>query len=384
MNAPQLDISRLAFAPSRWTLAALCAIAPLLVLGCGARTPLHLHSGSSAEESADAGDETGGAVAATGGGAAGAVSRGGAGGPGGNVTSSGGHSSAGASGGSVGGTANGGISAAGGRTAIGSGGHTGGSLPMVGGATPNMGGMMAGGAITTGNTIAAGGGSHAGGSVATGGSSRAGGSVATGGGSHAGGSVATGGGSHAGGSVATGGTAPPGTPTIQPDGYVTLDTGTTVMMGHVSSYESGSGSSITLTYGTNSFCASGTVAADSTYASWAGAGFNVNQAESGASGSSGSLVLSGSSISLSYVNHAGSTLRLQLYDGSDYWCTTLPAATSPTTITIPFSQLNTQCWSGLGSAFVSGTPITAVQLMVPCSGFSPTPFDFCFLGLTVQ
>ena len=373
MNAPQLDISRLAFASLlRWTLAAPCAIAPLLVLGCGARTPLHLHSGSSAEESADAGDETGGAVAATGGGAAGAVSRGGAGGPGGNVTSSGGHSSAGASGGSVGGTANGGISAAGGRTAIGSGGHTGGSLPMVGGATPNMGGMMAGGAITTGNTIAAGGSSHAGGSVATGGSSRAGGSVATGGGSHAG------------GSVATGGTAPPGTPTIQPDGYVTLDTGTTVMMGHVSSYESGSGSSITLTYGTNSFCASGTVAADSTYASWAGAGFNVNQAESGASGSSGSLVLSGSSISLSYVNHAGSTLRLQLYDGSDYWCTTLPAATSPTTITIPFSQLNTQCWSGLGSAFVSGTPITAVQLMVPCSGFSPTPFDFCFLGLTVQ
>ena len=361
MNAPQLDISRLAFASLlRWTLAAPCAIAPLLVLGCGARTPLHLHSGSSAEESADAGDETGGAVAATGGGAAGAVSRGGAGGPGGSVTSSGGHSSGGASGGSVGGTANGGISAAGGRTAIGSGGHTGGSLPIVGGATPNMGGMMAGGAITTGNTIAAGGGSHAGGSVATGG------------------------GSHAGGSVATGGTAPPGTPTIQPDGYVTLDTGTTVMMGHVSSYESGSGSSITLTYGTNSFCASGTVAADSTYASWAGAGFNVNQAESGASGSSGSLVLSGSSISLSYVNHAGSTLRLQLYDGSDYWCTTLPAATSPTTITIPFSQLNTQCWSGLGSAFVSGTPITAVQLMVPCSGFSPTPFDFCFLGLTVQ
>jgi len=49
MNAPQLDISRLAFASLlRWTLAAPCAIAPLLVLGCGARTPLHLHSGSSA------------------------------------------------------------------------------------------------------------------------------------------------------------------------------------------------------------------------------------------------------------------------------------------------------------------------------------------------
>jgi hypothetical protein len=224
---------------------------------------------------------------------------------------------------------------------------SGGTTGAVGGASTSTGGMMAGGAIATGNAIATGGSSHL-------------------------------------GSVATGGTAPPGTPTIQPDGYVTLDTGTIVMMGHVSSYESGSGSSITLTYGSNSFCASGTVAADSTYASWAGAGFNVNQAESGASGTSGSLVLTGSSISLSYVNHAGSTLRLQLYDGNDYWCASLPASAGPATLTIPFSNLNTQCWSGLGSPFVSGTPITAVQLMVPCSGFSPTPFDFCFLGLTVQ
>jgi hypothetical protein len=126
------------------------------------------------------------------------------------------------------------------------------------------------------------------------------------------------------------------------------------------------------------------VAADTTYSSWAGAGFNVNQAKSGAAGSSSSLVLSGSSISVSYVNHAGSTLEFQLYDGSYYWCSYLPASTSPATTTIPFSKLNSQCWDGLGSPFVSGTPITAVQLMVPCSATVPTPFDFCFLGLTVQ
>jgi hypothetical protein len=326
MNAPQLMISPVAFGPRpRRTLAALYALAPLLIFGCVARTPIRPLGGSSPEESADAGDETGGAVAAAGG-----------------------RGSGGVSGSSVAGTRNGGASSAGGITTISNGGHAGGSRSTVGGATTSTGGTMAGGAITTGNATAAGGSSHLG------------------------------------GSVATGGAPPPGTPTVQPDGYMTLDTGTVVMMGHVSCYESGSGSSITLTYTSTSFCASGTVAADSTYSSWAGAGFNVNQAQSGASGSSSSLVLTGSSISVSYVNRAGSTLEFQLYDGSDYWCSYLPASTSPTTITIPFSNLNTQCWNGLGSPFVSGTPITAVQLMVPCSAFSPTPFDFCFLGLTVQ
>jgi hypothetical protein len=184
--------------------------------------------------------------------------------------------------------------------------------------------------------------------------------------------------------VATGGATLPGAPAILPDGYVTVSAGTVVMAGHVSSYESGSGSSITLTYDSTSFCASGTVAADPTYSSWAGAGFNVNQAQSGASGSSGSLVLTGSAISVSYANYAGSPLELQLYDGSNYWCTNLPASTSATTATIPFSRLNTQCWNGGGSSFTSGTPITAVQLMVKCSAISPTPFNFCFLGLTVQ
>jgi hypothetical protein len=156
------------------------------------------------------------------------------------------------------------------------------------------------------------------------------------------------------------------------------------MMGHVSSFEAGSGSTITLSYGSNSFCATGTVAADSTYSSWAGAGFSVNQAASGASGSSGSLALVGSSISVSYINRAASTLEFQLWDGSNYWCSYLATSTSATTTTIPFSKLNTQCWNGLGSAFVSGTPITTVQIMVAGSATIPTPFDFCFLGLTVQ
>jgi hypothetical protein len=33
---------------------------------------------------------------------------------------------------------------------------------------------------------------------------------------------------------------------------------------------------------------------------------------------------------------------------------------------------------------VSGTPITVVSLSVPGSSTSATPFNFCFLGMTVQ
>jgi hypothetical protein len=209
------------------------------------------------------------------------------------------------------------------------------------------------------------------------------------GGSSAGAMMATGnapataGSSAVGGAAATGGTTAAGTPTITNSGYVTVSAGTVVLVGYVSSYEGGSGSSITLSYGPNSFCASGTVAANSTYNSWAGAGFNVNQTQGG-SGSSSSLVLSGSTVSISYVNNAGSTLEFQLYDGSNFWCYYLPPSTSATTATIPFSSLNTACWNNSGSSFTSGTPITAVQLVVPGSASSATPFDFCFLGLTVQ
>ena len=94
--------------------------------------------------------------------------------------------------------------------------------------------------------------------------------------------------------------------------------------------------------------------------------------------------MTGSSIAVTYVNNADSSLEFQMYDGSNYWCCVLPTAVSPTTTVIPFSALNTKCWDGTGTSFVSGTPITAVQLVVGGSATSKTPFDFCFLGLTVE
>ena len=92
----------------------------------------------------------------------------------------------------------------------------------------------------------------------------------------------------------------------------------------------------------------------------------------------------GSSITVSYSNKGGSSLELQLWDGSNYWCAELPPSAGPNTVTIPFSSLNTACWDMSGASFVSGTPVDMVQFLVPCSATTETPFDFCFLGLTVQ
>ena len=361
MNAPQPKISSVAVVSRpRRTLAAQYALASLLLVGCTARTPLRSPAGGSPEpeSSVDTGGETGGATGPAGAGGANTAGATGTGATGGTsasaATSSGpGGASGGASSGTVG---SGGASSAAGVTTISSGGHSaaGGATATAGGATASKGGSSAGGSKATGGTNATGG------------------------------TKATSGSSYRDGGLVTDGPAAPGTPTITDSGYVTVSAGTTVLAGFVSSSEGGSGSSISLTYGPTSFCASGTVGQNSTYNCWATAGFNVNQSSSGASGSASSLVLSGSTISVSYVNSGGSSLELQLYDGSDYWCYYLPPSTSPTTKTIPFSSLNTQCWNNGGSAFVSGTPITVVQLVVPGSNTSPTPFNFCFLGMTVQ
>jgi hypothetical protein len=254
--------------------------------------------------------------------------------------------------------------------------------------SPNQGGM-GGSAVTHAGGKAAGGAAvTTSGGYSTNTNKAAGGAVAAGGKPNGGaGSKATGGGVNSGGNAnggATAGAPPVGAPVVTDNGYVTLSTGTVIMAGYISSSTAGSGSSVSLTYASNTFCASGTVAADAKYKSWVVAGFSVNQDSSGGSGSSTPLVLDGSELSISYANNAGSPLRFQIYDGSRYWCYDLPAAMGSGTSAIPFSKLNTQCWDGGGSAFTSGTAITTVELVVGGGATTKTPFDFCFLGLTVK
>src|ERR1700690_4170224 len=172
-------------------------------------------------------------------------------------------------------------------------------------------------------------------------------------------------------------------PTIGNDGYLTVDSGSSLFFGYVASATGGSSSSITLTYGSTAFCASGSVASNGAYASWAEAGFNVNQPKSPTGGMARALSLPGSSMILSFENLAGSPLRVVLIDSSfNAWCYTLTQTAGP--VAIAMSSFNTQCWDNSGQSFQPGTDIQAFQLAVPGSDPTTTPFNFCFLGVTIQ
>jgi hypothetical protein len=145
----------------------------------------------------------------------------------------------------------------------------------------------------------------------------------------------------------------------------------------------GSSSSISLAYGPTGFCASGSVAPNSEFQSWAGAGFNVNQPHAMPIALASQLSLSGTTMTLSFENIAGSPLEIQLIDSSfGYWCYTLTQAAGP--VAIPMVSFNSHCWDDSGQSFQPGTDIQAFQLIVPGSDTIRTPFNFCFLGVTIQ
>jgi hypothetical protein len=74
---------------------------------------------------------------------------------------------------------------------------------------------------------------------------------------------------------------------------------------------------------------------------------------------------------------------VQIIDSSDnYWCYTLNAPAGP--VTIPMSSFNARCWDNSGPSYQAGTRISALQLIVPGSDLTRTPFNFCFLGVTIQ
>jgi hypothetical protein len=281
-------------------------------------------------------------------------------------------------GGTTGKSGSGGLPGSGGRPGAG-------GLPGSGGRSLVGGQPLLGGSPNSGGIPSRGGAPGMGGGPPADARPLTGGMPGTGGRPGAGGSTAVRDATPDGDARYSGEVATPPPPKIDPNsGYATVNAGTVVLSGYVVSSAGGSGSSITLSCTTSSFCASGTVGASSTYKSWANASFNVNQAQSGGSGATSSLPFVGSGITVSYVDKGGSTLELQLWDGSNFWCYFLPPSTSPTTINVPFSKLNTACWDGSGTAFVSGTPVVAVQLAVPGSGANSTPFDYCFLGMTIQ
>jgi hypothetical protein len=133
-------------------------------------------------------------------------------------------------------------------------------------------------------------------------------------------------------------------------------------------------------------CAAGTVAADSTYASCAGWGFNFDQP---ADSSSGLTVPAPAAITVSYTNPGRTPLRLQLTSDTTSnpttWCRVLVSDSGSTVIasgsTIQIAEFNTKCWDGSGMALTAGTGIAGIALVVPSKSSVATPFAGCLTGV---
>lgn len=136
------------------------------------------------------------------------------------------------------------------------------------------------------------------------------------------------------------------------------------------------------------FCANGTIQADTTYASVAGMGFNVNQimattatsppiGEAAATGT-GLVVNVGNVTGLTLAPGAGSQLRVQIQGAADYCA---PVAASGVNM-IPWTMFNTKCWNTTETgamAFTAGSMIKSVALVVPSGAAVVGPFNFCLL-----
>jgi len=138
-----------------------------------------------------------------------------------------------------------------------------------------------------------------------------------------------------------------------------------------------------MTAGTKA-CATGTVKADMAYGGFAGFGWNINQGTAPPDGSTmnpqNNVTLGGSGVNVDVTNNAGSTLRVQITVGTGataaIYCATL-SGSGPQMV--PFSMFNTKCWDGTGTAGTAlvGAMVSQVELVVPGTNMTDTPFDFC-------
>jgi hypothetical protein len=354
---------------------------PLVIwlTGCGAATGLQTGSADVADASAPNGSETGGSTMSFGGAAT--ETSGGSGGSidvtypyGGYVSMTGGSPSL---------PTGGRVAYTGGARPTGGTKSTGGAS-STGGARPTGGTVSTGGTNPTSGTASMGGTKLTGGTAGTGGTKSTGGTVSTGGTKSTGGTVSTGGTKSTGGTAGTGGSTATGTMKIGVDGYAWIPAGMYVLHGYVYSFAGGSLTYVKLDYGTyTSFCASGDVAANPTYISYAGVGLNVNQTTSSSDSTVQPLVINAKYVVVSFTNPGGSPLRLQLNDASgDRWCYDLSNTSSPASI--PLTAFNTHCWDNSGAAFAPGTAITSIEMLVPGDAVVDRPFNFCLLGLTFQ
>lgn len=296
----------------------------------------------------------------------------------------------GQSGDTTGGTSQGGSTSKGGTTSKGGSTSSGGSTSK--GGSSARGGSSNGGSVADGGTFALGGTVSSGGTVSNGGSGGdlvlggTGGDIGIGGTNSSGGSggsVSTGGSGATGGSSGTGGGDPPdGTCSeafrVQDGGYVT-SLGESCWRGYAYTVADTLGTLIAPTdfsgcASASCLCASGTLAGDETFQTYAGLGFALDQ-DPMLDAPEGLVSPSGSGLTISYVNTGSSSLRVQISDGTTRWCYDGLTGTDGT-VTIPYTSFNTECWVGGSGDYYLGQPISTVQLVMPGAA-SSVPFNVC-------
>jgi hypothetical protein len=258
------------------------------------------------------------------------------------------------------------------------------------GASSNLGGRGgAGGSSGHGGVVAAGGSASAGalspgGTKSTGGTGGIGGTRTTGtvSGGSTGGSASP---------TCSGKSMPTATGTLVTDGnYVTdgaLQGYGYTFLANVATNDSvsctipscNSSTGCTPKFGSSALCSAGTVAADSTYATIAGLGFNFNQSASGPALS----IPAPATVTVTFTNPGGSPLRLQLGDegSNQYWC--IDSGKFQSGQPIPIASFNTKCWDGSGTPLSAGTAITAIVVYVPSTASSAVQFAACLTGVTL-
>ena len=204
----------------------------------------------------------------------------------------------------------------------------------------------------------------------------------TGGKSFTGGTKATGGSTYY--YTGTGGSSFTGAMKIAPDGYVSMAAGMYTLHGYTVLFQAGSNTSANLSFGTNNICATGVVAPNPSYISYAGIGVDINQSSASSSVSTtGSLTIDAKYITIAFSNDYSSQLRFQLNDAAgDNWCYDITGFSSP--VTIPLYSFNTHCWDNSGDPFKTGTAITSISMVVPGDAVLERKFSFCLYGVSFQ
>jgi hypothetical protein len=126
-------------------------------------------------------------------------------------------------------------------------------------------------------------------------------------------------------------------------------------------------------------CAAGEVAADVTYNTAVGVGFNLNQDVTG--GALGSVAAPQYITVNAAMPLGGGFTRVQL-SGADglYYC--VDAGKWASGLTIPITAFDTSCWDGTGKMLMPGMPITAINLLFPSDATAYRPFSACLLGVS--